>query len=265
MSCPAFVSVSSVVGKRSILNRHDVRRNRKFHAKGRARVLTVLCAESCPRIRPATEDDIELLVDIYSDAFLGDGESLGLLKKPWFAWKKLEVRKQMSEMFDFISLDEKERLHMVYIAELDSTGQAAGFVQLMTMPCPIPPDRRPAPELPYIGNLSVFHKCRRRGVASALVTHCEDVAISKGFSEIFLHVELGNLPASEMYSKLEYRAELVDPEYYSARGKTRRVYLRKVLVDDEEEDELESTEYSSASVLFNPNERVEPNIVPETA
>lgn len=72
------------------------------------------------------------------------------------------------------------------------------------------------------------------------------------------------LPCSEMYSKLGYRAELVDPEYYSARGKTRRVYLRKVLVDDEEEDELESTEFSSASIFFDPNERVEKKNVPET-
>jgi len=264
MSAPAFVSVSSVVVNRSTGSRRDVRKNQAFHTKGQARVLTVLGSESYSRIRPATEDDIELLVDIYSDAFLSDAEGLGLLKKPWFAWRKMEVRKQISDMFDFIGRDEKERLYMVYIAELESTGQAAGFVQLMTMPCPIPPDRRPAPEIPYIGNLSVFHKCRRHGVASALVTHCEDVAVSKGFSEIFLHVELGNLPASDMYSKLGYRAELVDPEYYSARGKNRRVYLRKVLVDDADEDGIASTEYSSASVSFNPNELVEPSSVPET-
>uniref|UniRef100_A0A7S2ZEC5 N-acetyltransferase domain-containing protein n=1 Tax=Rhodosorus marinus TaxID=101924 RepID=A0A7S2ZEC5_9RHOD len=195
MSAPAFVSVPSVVAKRSTSGPCNVGGNRRSHAKGGARVLTELCAELRSRIRSATEDDIDLLVDIYSDAFLGDAESVGLLKKPWFAWRKVEVRKQMSEMFDFINRDKVERLHMVYIAELDSTGQAAGFVQLMTMPCPFPPDRRPAPDLPYIGNLSVFHKYRRRGVASALVTHCEDVARSKGFSEIFLHVELGNLPA----------------------------------------------------------------------
>ena len=63
----------------------------------------------------------------------------------------------------------------------------------------------------YISNLAVSRDFRRRGVAQELLTNCEQIAKSWGFTEIHLHVMGDNDRGRNLYEKLGY--EIVSREF----------------------------------------------------
>jgi ribosomal protein S18 acetylase RimI-like enzyme len=56
----------------------------------------------------------------------------------------------------------------------------------------------------YAADLAVREDCRRKGVASRLLQEMETFAINHYFDEIYLHVEIGNSVARNLYLKHGY-------------------------------------------------------------
>jgi ribosomal protein S18 acetylase RimI-like enzyme len=63
----------------------------------------------------------------------------------------------------------------------------------------------------YISNLAVSRDFRRRGVASELITSCEELTKTWGYSKIHLHVMANNERGRNLYQKLGY--EIVSSEF----------------------------------------------------
>jgi ribosomal protein S18 acetylase RimI-like enzyme len=94
--------------------------------------------------------------------------------------------------------------------------------------------RRPPPELPYLVNLAVHPKHRRRGLGAQLVVACERVAREEwGYSEMFLYVRKQNMPALSLYYSLGYVCEFSEPVWYKLKSGGQRMqpnpklFLRK--------------------------------------
>eukprot|EP00306_Pavlova_sp_CCMP459_P010782 CAMPEP_0185192592 /NCGR_PEP_ID=MMETSP1140-20130426/19445_1 /TAXON_ID=298111 /ORGANISM="Pavlova sp., Strain CCMP459" /LENGTH=216 /DNA_ID=CAMNT_0027759347 /DNA_START=13 /DNA_END=664 /DNA_ORIENTATION=+ len=65
---------------------------------------------------------------------------------------------------------------------------------------------------PYLSNLSVHPRARRRGIATALVEHCEAQALHWGLDEIVLEVMEPNEAALSLYKKMGYAIEHCDEQ-----------------------------------------------------
>lgn len=77
-----------------------------------------------------------------------------------------------------------------------------------TLPPPFPTN---ATERAYVANMAVRPDYRRRGVASALLARCEQVAARWGFPDTWLHVDEGNEAAENLYTRLGYEEVGRDP------------------------------------------------------
>jgi ribosomal protein S18 acetylase RimI-like enzyme len=72
--------------------------------------------------------------------------------------------------------------------------------------------RQPTPQrYVYISNLAVSRDFRRRGVASELITSCEQLTKQWGYTKIHLHVMGHNERGRNLYQKLGY--EIVSSEF----------------------------------------------------
>jgi ribosomal protein S18 acetylase RimI-like enzyme len=66
---------------------------------------------------------------------------------------------------------------------------------------------------PYLSNLAVNPQYRRQGAASKLLQSCEQVALSWGFQELYLHVLENNQQAQRLYFKLGYRVYKIESHW----------------------------------------------------
>ncbi|MGD1858557.1 MAG: GNAT family N-acetyltransferase [Leptolyngbyaceae cyanobacterium] len=67
----------------------------------------------------------------------------------------------------------------------------------------------------YLSNLAVKTSHRRQGVASRLLQAAESQALSWGFRELSLHVMTDNTRARQLYQKLGYQLQRVEPTLFS--------------------------------------------------
>jgi ribosomal protein S18 acetylase RimI-like enzyme len=82
----------------------------------------------------------------------------------------------------------------------------------------------------YISNLAVSRDFRRRGVASELITSCEQLTKTWGYAKIHLHVMANNERGRNLYQKLGY--EIVSSEFVWSIlpwHRPERLFLRKNL------------------------------------
>jgi len=86
------------------------------------------------------------------------------------------------------------------------------------------------PRYLYLSNLAVHSSYRRRGVAQQLLLHCERIAISWGFQDLYLHVLENNYQARQLYFKLGYQLQQVDSGWgVWLLGRPRQLFLHKHL------------------------------------
>lgn len=82
----------------------------------------------------------------------------------------------------------------------------------------------------YISNLAVKATSRRRGVATALLHACEQMALSWGFQHLYLHVLENNHQARRLYYRVGYRLHRVEWSWECwILGKPRKLLLHKHL------------------------------------
>ncbi|MGG6296469.1 GNAT family N-acetyltransferase [Leptolyngbya sp. AN02str] len=85
---------------------------------------------------------------------------------------------------------------------------------------------------PYVSNLAVAQAGRRKGVAERLLRSSEQVALSWGYRDVYLHVLENNEPARSLYTKLGYETVRVEPDFISGLlGQPRQILLHKPLVN----------------------------------
>lgn len=83
---------------------------------------------------------------------------------------------------------------------------------------------------PYLSNLAVHPKYRRRGAASELLLACEKLAVSWGFQDLYLHVLENNHQARQLYFKHGYRVTSVESHWNAFfLGRSRQIFLHKHL------------------------------------
>jgi len=80
---------------------------------------------------------------------------------------------------------------------------------------------------PVISNLIVSKKMRRKGIAKSLTTRAEKIAKSLGYKEIYLFVNVENIPAIRLYKSCWYKS--IGDE----KDATRIVFEKKRLLDEQ--------------------------------
>ncbi|MEM6445324.1 MAG: GNAT family N-acetyltransferase [Cyanobacteria bacterium P01_D01_bin.123] len=90
-------------------------------------------------------------------------------------------------------------------------------------------DRGGVRRYPYIANLAVLPRYRRRGAARQLLHAAEDVAKAWGCERIYLHVMEDNRAARRLYHHLDYRLWRARRTFWSALGWPRQMLLCKHL------------------------------------
>lgn len=82
----------------------------------------------------------------------------------------------------------------------------------------------------YLSNLAVRQAMRRQGIAQQLLLSCERRVKDWGYRSIYLHVLETNEQAKQLYFKLGYEVEEIQPSLGSFLfGQPRRIFLRKEL------------------------------------
>jgi aminoglycoside 3-N-acetyltransferase I len=61
----------------------------------------------------------------------------------------------------------------------------------------------------YIYDLAVAERCRRRGIATAMIEHLQALAAARGAWVIFVQADYGDEPAIKLYTKLGVREEVL--------------------------------------------------------
>ena len=80
---------------------------------------------------------------------------------------------------------------------------------------------------PYIGNLAVSPRQRRRGVGTQLMRAAVAYAQHEWHSTaVWLHVEAENEAAKRLYARLGFDCEVQEPTWYRHIGRDRRLFLR---------------------------------------
>ena len=83
---------------------------------------------------------------------------------------------------------------------------------------------------PYLSNLAVNPQYRRQGAAYKLLKSCEQVALSWGFQELYLHVLENNQQAQRLYFKLGYRVYKIESDWNKfVFWRSRQLLLHKCL------------------------------------
>lgn len=82
---------------------------------------------------------------------------------------------------------------------------------------------------PYISNLVVDPRYRRRGYARKLVAECEEISKAWGYGEVYLHVDMGEKPATSLYTKLGYATVSEEPAWKVAFSGVRLRFMRRAL------------------------------------
>ena len=172
------------------------------------------------RIRPAKYADLGPASDIILESFYVQKTAFrGLLK--------LAELNRLQQNFPHFQ-KEKHTMYVAVVPKDDSRSPAissplptddiiVGFVDVDSRPC--------KPEInlprPYLSDLCVHPRYRKKGIAQALVIQCQDFVLQQNAKEVmnsdngnekrlYIRVEEDNTPALLMYQKLGYESHAVE-------------------------------------------------------
>lgn len=87
-----------------------------------------------------------------------------------------------------------------------------------------------AAQYPYISNLAVSPSCRRQGVARQLLLACEQMSLTWGYDDLYLHVLENNHQARQLYLKAGYQLRQTESDYITwLLQRPKRLFLYKHL------------------------------------
>jgi ribosomal protein S18 acetylase RimI-like enzyme len=160
-------------------------------------------------IRAVSEEEIHFVAEIVTRSFHFDRGWMGWFT-PLFKLGIAEDLRHRLRSHGFSPSFGQSQPQVCSIALCPDRGQSQVIgtieVGVRTTPYRQPPQHRYV----YISNLAVSRDFRRRGVAQSLLTNCEQLAKSWGYTELHLHVMGNNERGRALYKKLGY--ELVSSE-----------------------------------------------------
>jgi ribosomal protein S18 acetylase RimI-like enzyme len=217
-------------------------------------LLVILARSLCLQLqyRPARTSDLPGIAKLLTATFEQVPE--------WnfIQWKMAESGYQQQLGKRMSSLVQAGAKHTLIVVATE-TGEIAGFMELGTMPSPIPvktmwegveTDSRP--EMPYLANVAVGQSYQRQRMGSKLVLLAEKLskkwcATDLHEPALYLAVDTDNKAAVNMYDKLGFIRFLDETDKLSDKALRKmkrkpRLYYQKVLPIDESGDTLSSSE-----------------------
>ena len=219
-------------------------------------VRNMLCMRTV--YRNAQEDDMLLIAQLCSDTFEGPFEWHQALQRQSSI---NNFKQQFEDRFSrFIRGGKKHA--MICAVEADTTIEAGvegcsnsyinsgdavagkicsypqglqGFLEIGTLPSPVPVEVgwlgnivKAKVDVPFIGNVAVAPQHRRRGVGTRLVRIAERVAQKWGDSWTFVAVDVENMRAVALYTRLGYQVCLDERDLISRDTRRQpRLFMRK--------------------------------------
>ena len=174
------------------------------------------------QIRPASPADLSAVAQIIAESFHSQKGLWGLL----FPLLRLGIYEDLRHRFA------SSAPHHVCLVAIDTTKEESnnlvGSVELGVRFSDS--WAQSGQSFPYLSNLAVNPKYRRRGVASSLLLSCERVSLAWGFQDIYLHVLENNYQARQLYFKQGYRVHKVEFSWnaFILRG-SQQIFLHKHL------------------------------------
>jgi ribosomal-protein-alanine N-acetyltransferase len=80
----------------------------------------------------------------------------------------------------------------------------------------------------HILNLAVHPSCRRKGIASRLITNLLDLCRLKRILACYLEVRTSNQVAKSLYRKFGFKHQGVRKQYYSDTGEDALIMIRRI-------------------------------------
>ncbi len=162
-------------------------------------------------IRDVREDEIHCVADIITRSFHFD--------RGWMGWftplfklgiaEDLRHRLRAHTSSPMPSSKPHQQVCSIALCNQQGRSQVIGTIEVGVRNANY---RQPAHHrYVYISNLAVSRDFRRRGVAHELLTNCEQITKSWGFTEIHLHVMGDNDRGRNLYKKLGY--EIISREF----------------------------------------------------
>lgn len=177
-------------------------------------------------IREAVYADLPNVADIIVKSFYDKSNGLFTM------YNKVNELQRLQTNFPY----DKSRHSMLVACHKDHKKQILGFVDIDGRPSKLKNEN--VPPRPYLSDLVVDNDWRRRGIACALVSRCEDKVKSYGSNDLYLRVEFKNNAAISMYGKLGYDA--MKHHYFGVKDTT--LLLHKCFGHFTKESSSESTE-----------------------
>jgi len=157
--------------------------------------------------RNVRESDIGGIAELVSETFDGPFNALQAMQKS--ASYKNFLDQFQARYDNFVKSGKKK--HAMLVAVDESTQDLKGFLELGTLPSPIPVDvswkgitMQITTDIPYLGNVAVSSACRRQGIASKLIRIAEAYAEKWGDKHICAAVDCDNVNAISMYEKMNF-------------------------------------------------------------
>mmetsp|Transcript_2852 Transcript_2852/g.3329 ORF Transcript_2852/g.3329 Transcript_2852/m.3329 type:complete len:311 (-) Transcript_2852:82-1014(-) len=175
-------------------------------------------------IREAVYSDLPNVADIIVKSFYEKSNGLFAM------YNKVNELQRLQTNFPY----DKSRHSMLVACHKDRKKQILGFVDIDGRPSKL----KNAPPRPYLSDLVVDINWRRRGIACALISRCEDKVKSYGSNDLYLRVEFKNNAAISMYGKRGYDA--MKHHYFGVKDTT--LLLHKCFGHFTKESSSESTE-----------------------
>jgi ribosomal protein S18 acetylase RimI-like enzyme len=167
-------------------------------------------------IREADFADLGSAAKILTDGFYGDANF---------------ITYNIERLNTFLSLESTYpqpavgAVHSMLVACRQTDGKVLGFAEIDGRPTQ---DKDASPR-PYMCNLAVSTKWRRRGLAKALVQHCEEKVLAWGRTDMYLKVREANDAATDMYKGLGYDVQLIKMEEMRGKPPQSIVLMKKEL------------------------------------
>ena len=196
-------------------------------------------------IREATIEDLSQASTILTDGFFSDSTNL-------FTY-------QVEKLKTFLSLKScfpnDPTMHKYYVACHDNNNNNGkrntiiqqqeqhqpqqenyntiiGFVEIDCRPLTQKTNIKSTKKRPYMCNLAIDESYQRQGVASALITQCETLAIENIKNVMWLKVRASNNAAVKMYTKLGYRIDSSEEVMEEKNRKNGKITLMLTMTKD---------------------------------
>jgi ribosomal protein S18 acetylase RimI-like enzyme len=191
------------------------------------------------QFRPARTSDLPKIAKLLTETF-EDVPYWNVLQR-----KMAENAYQTQLQNRMAGLVQQGAKHSLIVAVNQGNDEVAAFMELGTMPSPIPvttfwegQEIESRPELPYLANLAVSDTCRRQQLGTKLVRLAMKIAekwtTDAALQVLYLAVDKENLAAVKMYEKLEFvciidETERLSDEQIRKLRRKHRLYFQKKL------------------------------------